>query len=118
MRHPAGVSTGASGITLLSIAARMWRPMRKPLWEDATVPVVLVDPVAFPMELPLEGKMALVPRLGPLLFTQLYRRADLRRYLLRSVSTRGRARRAASPTYRLRRRRAARNASRTTRAGS
>lgn len=49
--------------------------------------LVLVDAVAFPMELPLEGKMALVPRLGPLLFTQLYRRADLRRYLLRTVST-------------------------------
>lgn len=49
--------------------------------------LVLVDPVAFTMELPLEGKMALVPRLGPLLFTQLYRRADLRRYLLRAFST-------------------------------
>ncbi|MCX4245460.1 alpha/beta fold hydrolase [Paraliomyxa miuraensis] len=49
--------------------------------------LVLVDPVAFTMELPLEGKMALVPRLGPLLFTQLYRRADLRRYLVRAFST-------------------------------
>lgn len=48
---------------------------------------VLVDPVAFAMELPLEGKMALLPRLGPYLFTQLYRRADLRRYLGRVFST-------------------------------
>ena len=49
--------------------------------------LVLVDPVVFTMELPLEGRMALVPRLGPLLFKQLYRRADLRRYLLRVFST-------------------------------
>ena len=57
-----------------------------------TVPVlarrlVLVDPVAFTMELPLEGRMALLPRLGPLLFTQLYRRADLHRYLGKVFST-------------------------------
>ncbi|MCA9704757.1 MAG: alpha/beta hydrolase [Myxococcales bacterium] len=49
--------------------------------------LVLVDPVVFTMELPLEGKMALLPRLGPFLFKQLYRRADLRRYLGRVFST-------------------------------
>ncbi len=49
--------------------------------------LVLVDPVTFPMELPLEGRMALLPRLGPMLFRQLYRRADLRRYLSRVFST-------------------------------
>lgn len=58
----------------------------------ATVPalvrrMVLVDAVVFTMELPLEGKMALLPRLGPFLFKQLYRRADLRRYLGRVFST-------------------------------
>lgn len=58
----------------------------------ATVPalvgrLVLVDAVVFAMELPLEGKMALLPRLGPFLFKQLYRRADLRRYLGRVFST-------------------------------
>ena len=47
---------------------------------------VLVDPVAFPMELPLEGRIALVPRLGPYVFKTLYRRADLRRYLGRVFS--------------------------------
>ncbi|MEM6992710.1 MAG: alpha/beta hydrolase [Myxococcota bacterium] len=49
--------------------------------------LVLVDPVAFPLELPLEGRLALVPRLGPYVFKTLYRRADLRRYLGRVVST-------------------------------
>lgn len=49
--------------------------------------LVLVDAVVFTMELPLEGKMALLPRLGPYLFKQLYRRADLRRYLGRVFST-------------------------------
>lgn len=42
---------------------------------------VLADPVAFPMELPLEGKLAMLPRLGPYVFKTLYRRADLWRYL-------------------------------------
>ncbi|MEX1364320.1 MAG: alpha/beta fold hydrolase [Nannocystaceae bacterium] len=49
--------------------------------------LMLVDPVVFTMELPLEGRMALLPRLGPMLFTQLYRRADLHRYLSRVLST-------------------------------
>jgi len=45
--------------------------------------LVLVDPVAFSMELPLEGKLALLPRLGPYVFKTLYGRADLRRHLAR-----------------------------------
>jgi pimeloyl-ACP methyl ester carboxylesterase len=49
--------------------------------------LVLVDPVVFPFELPLEGRMALLPRLGPLLWKQLYRRSELRRHLLRVMST-------------------------------
>lgn len=49
--------------------------------------LVLVDAVAETMELPLEGRMALLPRLGPLLFKQLYRQADLRRYLGSALST-------------------------------
>jgi pimeloyl-ACP methyl ester carboxylesterase len=49
--------------------------------------LVLVDPVIFPLELPLEGRMAVLPRLGPLLWKQLYRRAELRRYLARVFST-------------------------------
>lgn len=49
--------------------------------------LVLVDPVVFPFELPLEGRMALLPRLGPLLWKQLYRRSELRRHLQRVMST-------------------------------
>jgi pimeloyl-ACP methyl ester carboxylesterase len=49
--------------------------------------LVLVDPVVFPMELPLSGRMAMLPRLGPYLWKQLYRRAELRRYLGRVFST-------------------------------
>lgn len=58
----------------------------------ATVPMlvrrlVLVDPVIFPLDLPLEGRMAVLPRLGPMLWKQLYRRTELRRYLQRVFST-------------------------------
>lgn len=49
--------------------------------------LVLVDPVLFPFELPLEGRMVLLPRLGPVLWKQLYRRSELRRHLLRVMST-------------------------------
>lgn len=49
--------------------------------------LVLVDAVVFPMELPLEGRMALLPRLGPYLWKQLYRRSELRRHLQRVLST-------------------------------
>lgn len=54
---------------------------------DAVRRLALVDPVAFSMELPLEGRLALLPRLGPYVFKTLYRRADLRRYLTRVFST-------------------------------
>lgn len=58
----------------------------------ATVPglvrrLVLVDPVVFPMELPLEGRVAVLPRVGPMLWKQLFRRTELRRYLTRVFST-------------------------------
>jgi pimeloyl-ACP methyl ester carboxylesterase len=49
--------------------------------------LVLVDPVVFPMALPLEGRLALLPRLGPYVWKQLYRRADLRRHLVRVLCT-------------------------------
>ena len=49
--------------------------------------LVLVDAVAFPTELPLEGRMALLPRLGPFLWKQLYRRSELKRHLQRVMST-------------------------------
>jgi pimeloyl-ACP methyl ester carboxylesterase len=48
--------------------------------------LMLVDPVVFPLELPLEGRMAMLPRLGPFLWKQLYRRSDLRRHLQRVMS--------------------------------
>jgi pimeloyl-ACP methyl ester carboxylesterase len=62
------------------------------LWLAATIParvrrLVLVDPVAFPFDLPLVGRLALLPRVGPMLFENLYRQADLRRYLRGTVST-------------------------------
>lgn len=49
--------------------------------------LVLVDPVAYPFALPLRGRLALLPRLGPMLFENVYRRADLKRYLARTFST-------------------------------
>jgi pimeloyl-ACP methyl ester carboxylesterase len=49
--------------------------------------LVLVDPVVFPFELPLEGRMVLLPRLGPFLWKQMYRRSELRRHLVRVMST-------------------------------
>lgn len=49
--------------------------------------LVLVDPVAYRFELPLRGRIALLPRVGPLLFENVYRRADLRSYLARTFST-------------------------------
>ena len=57
----------------------------EPMWLAGAL--MLVDAVTSTMELPLEGRMALLPRLGPLLFTQLYRRADLHRYLTTVFST-------------------------------
>lgn len=42
--------------------------------------LVLVDTVAYDLRLPLEGRVALFPRVGPALFKNVYRRAELRRY--------------------------------------
>lgn len=42
--------------------------------------LVLVDPVCFDMSLPLEGWVALLPRVGPALFKNVYRRTELHRY--------------------------------------
>ncbi len=49
--------------------------------------LMLVDSVIFPLDLPLEGRMAVLPRLGPMLWKQLFRRTELRRYLARVFST-------------------------------
>jgi pimeloyl-ACP methyl ester carboxylesterase len=49
--------------------------------------LVLVAPVVLPLPLPPEGRLALMPMVGPWMFRNLYRRADLRRYLARSVSS-------------------------------
>lgn len=71
----AGVDVAAhsfGGTVALCLAAENPALVRK---------MVLADPVAYPLELPLSGKMALMPRLGPYLFKTLYRRADLGRYL-------------------------------------
>ena len=62
------------------------------LWLAATRPervrrLVVVDPVACEFDLPLVGRLALLPRVGPILFESLYRQADLRRYLRGTVST-------------------------------
>lgn len=62
------------------------------LWLAATRPdrvrrLVVVDPVAYEFDLPFVGRLALLPRVGPILFESLYRQADLRRYLEGTVST-------------------------------
>jgi pimeloyl-ACP methyl ester carboxylesterase len=66
------------GTVALQIAATFPERVRR---------LVLVDPVAYPFDLPLRGRLALLPRVGPLLFENVYRRADLRRYLQRTFST-------------------------------
>lgn len=48
--------------------------------------LVLVDATCFAMPLPIEGRLALVPGVGPYVFKNLYRRADLARYLARAFS--------------------------------
>jgi pimeloyl-ACP methyl ester carboxylesterase len=46
--------------------------------------LILVDPVCFSMELPLEGRLALVPGLGRLLVTRAFGRAELERHMRRA----------------------------------
>ncbi len=48
--------------------------------------LTLVDSSCFTMPMPLEGRLALMPRVGPLVFTRLYRRVDLHRYFTRVFS--------------------------------
>jgi len=45
--------------------------------------LVLLDTVAYDLNLPLEGRVALFPRVGPALFKNVFRRAELRRYFAR-----------------------------------
>ncbi len=49
--------------------------------------LVLVDPTLFTMPVPVEGRLAQVPRLGPYVFKNLYGRSELRRYLGRAFSS-------------------------------
>lgn len=49
--------------------------------------LVLVDPTVFAMPVPIEGRLAQLPTLGPYLFKNLYRRNELRRYLGRAFSS-------------------------------
>ncbi|HEY0134950.1 MAG TPA: alpha/beta fold hydrolase [Nannocystis sp.] len=49
--------------------------------------LVLVDPTLMPMVIPIEGRLAQVPRLGPYVFKNMYRRNELRRYLGRAFSS-------------------------------
>lgn len=49
--------------------------------------LVLVDPTVFEMPVPIEGRLAQVPGLGPFVFKNLYRRSELRRYLGRAFSS-------------------------------
>ncbi|HEY3353396.1 MAG TPA: alpha/beta hydrolase, partial [Polyangia bacterium] len=47
--------------------------------------LVLCDSACYPTPLPLEGRLALTPGLGALIFKKLYRKADLARYFRTSV---------------------------------
>ena len=47
--------------------------------------LVLVDALAYPKPLPLEGRLALMPIVGPFLFKKLYRKANLMRFFRRDV---------------------------------
>lgn len=49
--------------------------------------LVLVDATCFAMPFPIEGRLALVPGVGPYVFKNLYRRSALARYLDRAFST-------------------------------
>ena len=49
--------------------------------------LALIDPTLMPMVVPIEGRLARVPRLGPYVFKNMYRRNELRRYLGRAFSS-------------------------------
>lgn len=61
--------------------------------------LALVDAVAFSLPLPIEGRLALLPGVGPALFKSVYRRADLRRYFGRVFADEGRIDEAAIDLY-------------------
>lgn len=48
--------------------------------------LMLVDATCFAMPLPLEGRVALLPGVGPYVFKNLYRRAALAHYLTRALA--------------------------------
>ncbi len=70
-----GHSTG--GTIAACLAAELGERVRR---------LVLVDTVAYDMSLPLEGWVALFPRVGPALFKNVFRRAELRRYFTKVFS--------------------------------
>src|SRR5262249_41926865 len=49
--------------------------------------LVLASPTLFEMPVPIEGRLAQLPGLGPYMFKNLYRRNELRRYLGRAFSS-------------------------------
>lgn len=49
--------------------------------------LILLDPVALSVSLPLEGTLAVVPSFGAEVFRRALRKADLRRFLVQSAST-------------------------------
>ncbi len=49
--------------------------------------LALVDPTLLRMAIPIEGRLAQVPRLGAYVFKNMYRRNELRRYLGRAFSS-------------------------------
>lgn len=70
-----GHSTG--GTVAACLAAELGSRVRR---------LVLVDTVAYDMKLPFEGRVALFPRVGPALFKNVFRRAELRRYFAKVFS--------------------------------
>jgi pimeloyl-ACP methyl ester carboxylesterase len=62
----------------LAMAMAAWYPER-------VERVVAVDPAIYPLRFPLEGRLALLPFVGEILFKRLYSQRDLRRYFRRDV---------------------------------
>lgn len=75
--HPATI-VGHSMGGAISLATAVLHP-------GAASRLVLVDALVYPKPLPLEGRLALMPVLGPFVFKKLYRLRDLRRYFERDV---------------------------------
>jgi pimeloyl-ACP methyl ester carboxylesterase len=81
--HVLGHSLGGAVATLL-VAGRGSLAARDGL---TLATLTLVDSSCFTMPMPLEGRLALLPHVGPLVFHRLYRRGDLRRYFTRVYSS-------------------------------